>query len=233
MAAFSTVEERCHYTRINRLLTDLASEMMRNELQIHIPCASLKNTITSCMNNSVRSKAKLFQVQIDRVHIAGYRELDLSFLYTLLRNLCPGIPSPSGGWDITRKHMTNGQPRPTTPLSGRSFPELSEQNLGDDIERIHLTRNDIDHAASASLTKQEFKFYWYNLAGVCQRMDGRHATPNNQYSTLLKLIETCPLDNMSVLDNITDMKGTVSIFIFKSCLAKIDETAYDKRGLRT
>ena len=185
------------------------------------------------MNNSVRSKAKVFKVQIDRVHIEGYKELDLSFVYTLLRNLCPGIPSPSGGWDITKKYMANGQLRPRTPLSGRSFPDTSEQNLGDDIERIHLTRNDIDHAASASLTEAEFKFYWYNLAGVCQRMDGRHSTPTNHYTTLLMLIETCPLDDMSVLQNITDMKGKVSIFIFKSCLAKIDETVYDKRGLRT
>ena len=233
MATCSTVEERCHHTRVNRLLIDVASDILRHELQIHVPCTALKSTIASCMNNSVRSKAKVFKAQVDRVHIEGYKDLDLSFVYTLLRNLCPRIPSPSGGWDITKKRMANGQPRPTTPLSGRAFPDPSEQNLGDDIERIHLTRNDIDHSASASLTEPEFKFYWYNLAGVCQRMDGRHATPSNQYTTLLKLIETCPLDDMSVLQNITDMKGKVSIFIFKSCLAKIDETVYDKRGLRS
>ena len=131
----------------------------------------------------------------------------MSFVYTLLRNLCLGIPSPSGGWDITRKRMANGQPRPTTPLFGRSFPDPSEQNLGDDIERIHLTRNDIDHASSASLTKQEFDFYWLHLAGVCQRMDARHSFLSSQYTTLLKLIETCPLDDMSVLDSLDDVKG--------------------------
>ena len=207
MAAYSTFEERCHYTRVNRLMTDVASDMMRNELQIHIPCTTLKSVIASCLNNSVRSKAKIFKAQVDRVHTVGYKELDVSFLYTLLRNLCPGIPPPSGGWDITRKHMTNGQRRPTTPLSGRSFPDPIEQNLGDDIERIHLTRNDIDHAASSSLTKQEFDFYWLNLAGVCQRMDARHSFLSSRYTTLLKLIETCPLDDMSVLDSLDDMKG--------------------------
>ena len=214
MAGFSTIEERCHFARINRLLIDVTGDMMRNELKLHIPCTLLKSTIASCMSRSVRSKAKIFQSQIDRVHIEGYRELDLSFLYTLLRNLFPGITPPSGGWDITRKQTSSGQKRPITPLSGHSFPVPSEQNDGDDIERIHLTRNDIDHAASASLTEQEFKFYWCNLAAVCQRMDTRHATFRSQYTTLLKLLETCPMDDLSVLDTITDNRGMTYLMHF-------------------
>ena len=203
---FSSIEERCHFARINRLLIDVTGDIMRNELKLHIPCTLLKGKIASCMNRSVLAKAKTFQAQIDRVHVEGYKELDLSFLYTLLRNLCPLTP-PSGGWDITRKQTSSGQKRPTSPLSGHSFPLPSEQNHGDDIERIHLTRNDIDHAASASLTEQEIKFYWYNLAVVCQRMDTRHAMFRSQYTTLLKLLETCPMDDLSVLDTITDNRG--------------------------
>ena len=214
MASFSSIEERCHFARINRLLIDVTGDIMRNELKLHIPCTSLKGTIASCMNRSVLAKAKTFQAQIDRVHVEGYKELDLSFLYTLLRNLCPMITPPSGGWDITRKQTSSGQKRPTSPLSGHSFPLPSEQNHGDDIERIHLTRNDIDHAASASLTEQEIKFYWYNLADVCQRMDTRHAMFRSQYTTLLKLLETCPIDDLSVLDTITDNRGMTYLMHF-------------------
>ena len=71
MATFSTVEERCHYTRVNRLLIDVASDMLRHELQIHIPCTALKSSIASSLNNSVRAKANIFKAQVDRVHIVG------------------------------------------------------------------------------------------------------------------------------------------------------------------
>ena len=192
------MEERCDYVRVNRLLIDVGGDMMRRELQNHIPCPDLQKTIKYSGNKNVLSKAKKFKDQIKRVHVVGnYSELDISFVYTLLRNLCPNIPEPAGEWDL-RKKTASGQLRPLTPLSKQPFPDPSEQDLGDDIERIHLIRNDIDHAPSASLIKQDFNFYWYVLGDVCQRMDTHHANISKTYSTTWNLILAVPMDDMSV-----------------------------------
>ena len=211
MAASSTVEEKIYYTRVDRLLKDVGSEMMRNELNRHIPCTDLKRKVTASNNKHVRSKAGTLQAEIDQAHVDGYKKFDISFLYTLLRNLCQKqIPAPCGGWNIATKKTAK---RPVKPIKGDSFPDPSEQNLGDDIERIHLIRNEIEHASSYSITKGQFDFYWYNLANVCQRMDARHSSLRNQYTALMKVIETCPMDDLSVKDEIAEIRGRYFVYL--------------------
>ena len=203
MASASTHEERCDYTRVNRLLIDVGGDMMRRELENHIKCSDLRKTIKYSGNNIVLGKAKLFKDQIDRVEKEGnYGALDISFVYTLLRNLCHSIDEPAGEWDKLRKTMASGELRPLTPLSKVPFPDPSEQNLGDDIKRIQLIRNDIDHAPAASLRKQDFNFYWYILGDVCQRMDTRHGNLSKTYKTIWNIIQAFPMDDMSVCEEI-------------------------------
>ncbi|KAK3103016.1 hypothetical protein FSP39_015782 [Pinctada imbricata] len=198
MASFHTTEDKTRYARMCRILVDVTGNILREELLRHIQPADIKMKIMQSFIHSVKSKKKTFKHVIDTAHNDGYAKFDISLLYVLLRNLCPKLEQPTGGWDNRNKSTTSGEVRPISPISGKPFPCHNERTLGDDIERIHLTRNDLDHLGAASLTKSEYSFYFDQMVNVCNRMDVRHLNGKRNYWNALKIIETCPMDDKSI-----------------------------------
>lgn len=83
--------------------------------------------------------------------LPDYSQFDVTLLYTLIRNLCPGSLTPTKGW-------------------GKE-PQATDTQLGDDIERIRLFRNEnVAHVKSAELDDTEFEGIWSNLEDVVKRI---------------------------------------------------------------
>lgn len=72
-------------------------------------------------------------------------DLDVSLMYSIFRNAIV-MPSPSKGWG--------------------NFPDASNQNISDDIERIRHYRNKISHENSAEMTTEEFNTSVLELISV-------------------------------------------------------------------
>lgn len=82
--------------------------------------------------------------------IPDYHKFDVSLLYTLIRNLCPSL-KPTGRWG--------------------DEPAASHTQLGDDIERLRLFRNEqFAHANSAEISDDEFNKHWTDLQNVVNRI---------------------------------------------------------------
>lgn len=82
--------------------------------------------------------------------IPDYSKFDVTLLYTLIRNLCPSL-KPTKGW-------------------GKD-PDDADIQIGDDIERLRLFRNNYHaHADSAAISDADFKDIWKNLNSVVNRI---------------------------------------------------------------
>lgn len=84
-------------------------------------------------------------------NLPDYSQFDVTLLYTLIRNLCPRSLPPTNGW-------------------GKE-PQVTDTQLGDDIERIRQFRNkNVAHVNSGELDDTEFEDIWSDLEDVVQRI---------------------------------------------------------------
>lgn len=82
--------------------------------------------------------------------IPDYNKFDATLLYTLIRNLCPGL-TPTRGWG--------------------NEPGQYDIQVGDDIERLRLFRNNnFAHLSSAIIPDDTFKDVWKTLKSVLIRL---------------------------------------------------------------
>lgn len=85
-----------------------------------------------------------------------YKQFDVTLLYKLIRNLCPSL-TPTKGW--------GNEPQPT------------DTQLGDDIERLRLFRNNYyAHAVSKTIPDTEFETLWKDLKSVIRRIQSNGQT---------------------------------------------------------
>lgn len=82
--------------------------------------------------------------------LPDYNKFDATLLYTLIRNLCPGL-MPTRGWG--------------------NEPGQYDIQVGDDIERLRLFRNNnFAHLSSAIIPDDTFKDVWKTLKSVLIRL---------------------------------------------------------------
>lgn len=82
--------------------------------------------------------------------LPDYNKFDATLLYTLIRNLCPGL-MPTRGWG--------------------NEPGQYDIQVGDDIERLRLFRNNnFAHLSSAIIPDDTFEDVWKTLKSVLIRL---------------------------------------------------------------
>lgn len=107
---------------------------------------------------------------------SDYSNFDVTLLYKLIRNLCPGF-LPTQGWG--------------------SKPKCSDIQIGDDIERIRVFRNEFGHAKSSTISDSEFQIRWTELKLVIRRLEKTMSKTgyNTNYERQLRSIEELDLGN--------------------------------------
>lgn len=126
----------------------------------HVKEVDLFNKINCCSTLvSGRYRLRTDQLKICHVQppaIPDYSQFDVTLLYTLIRNLCPSL-KPTQGW-------------------GKE-PKNTDTQLGDDIERLRLFRNNwCAHVVSKGISNAEFKILWKNLKSVINRIQSNGQT---------------------------------------------------------
>lgn len=82
--------------------------------------------------------------------LPDYSKFDVTLLYTLIRNLCPGL-EPTRGWG--------------------NEPVPKDTQIGDDIERLRSFRNNnFAHLSSAAIPDDTFEDLWTTLKAVLNRL---------------------------------------------------------------
>lgn len=136
-----------NYIRLCRLITTICGPLLKDILSRHIPPANLRNEFaihrTKLEKPMTKVQRELFYLNAGSNPISA-KDLDISVLYMLLRNICSNIPKPTTGW---------GNP-----------PSKGDYSISACIERIRQIRNKIHaHTANGKVDDKDFQNYWDEL----------------------------------------------------------------------
>ncbi|KAJ8322045.1 hypothetical protein KUTeg_000516 [Tegillarca granosa] len=148
-------KERTNYARLCRALIDIGTQLLRECLSRHISPTDIKNKVIRCPSLKLIPP---FIVNVNNAYTEGYSMFDITLLYTLIKNLCPAI-LPTRGWI---KNL---------------IPAVNEITEGDDVERIHLKRNNMyAHLPNSCVSDALFSRHWADLEKIMVRYDAKYQT---------------------------------------------------------
>lgn len=142
-----------NFTRLVIVCVDLTKLVLTDILRIQIKPEDLYNAISSCLElTNGRQKLRPEQQRLCYLpspDVPDYSTFDVTLLYTLIRNLCPNLKSNLGWGKI---------PCPTAI------------QIGDDIERLRVFRNEVSgHCVSSNVTDTEFTSRWKDIEIAIKR----------------------------------------------------------------
>ena len=151
-------EDRTRFFRLSLIIIDELTQILRDLLHNEVsPTEILKKVIK--VNHLTQTLRKDQMTVISDAKTRGYKDFDITLLYTILRNVCQNITPPTQNWGVS------------------TMPSPNEVTVGDDIERIRLIRNSLfGHISEAAISKREFKRYLSIISGICTRIQ----TPLNK-----------------------------------------------------
>lgn len=174
MSSKPLTTDQQNFTRLVIVCVDLIKLVLKDILRSQIKPEDLYNAISSCPELTCgRQKLRLEQQRICYLpapDVPVYEAFDVSLLYTLIRNLCPHL-KPTLGWG--------------------NKPSHTAIQIGDDIERLRVFRNDVHgHCKSSNVTDTEFASRWKDIETALQRTRAwisSHVSPVNYERELEKI----------------------------------------------
>lgn len=172
MAAENKARHAENFIRINGLVVDVGTEVLRDVLHSEIPPDQLSTVLKYVRNERSIDEFKKFKVITDAQYKLlsktdpDAKEFDITLLIVVIRTICTNIEAPSGGWGVK--------------------PELIQDNhhsLGDEILRLKGIRNSIiAHTPSMHMPTEKFKELWEKISDIIRRIAKK--TPNQTQAKL-------------------------------------------------
>ncbi|XP_062569028.1 uncharacterized protein LOC134231122 [Saccostrea cucullata] len=163
---------RSRFAKLGMAINEEMTQACRDVLEMEVPPGLVYNKVKlSSIYKNIRpeQERRLIGAKTD-----GYKEFDITLLYTLIRNICTKIPRPTKGW------------------GGSTMPSVGEITIGDDVERIRMIRNTMfGHISSASTSQTDFDDTWSIITDICQRLQ---AYTNKDYLSGLSNIQSQALE---------------------------------------
>ncbi|XP_033730871.1 uncharacterized protein LOC117320373 [Pecten maximus] len=159
-ATYPTTKKTTNFARICRLVVDVFPDIFRQLLVARLPASGL----TTALRTNRKVIFPLLNFQQKRIlypQVGVFRgsekDLDVSLLYILLRNLV-NIPPHKNGW-------------------GRD-PDIADRSLSANIDRLRSQRNEAyGHAKSASISDTDFQTRWADIRQSIEDLQsGGHIT---------------------------------------------------------
>lgn len=180
MASNLLTKEEQNFIRFVKARDDVMTFPLRDILAWQINPKDLHHKIQSCstlMNGDKKLDPYQVGICLPRQTIrTDYSDFDVTLLYKLIRNLCPGL-KPTQGWG--------------------SKPNVNDTKIGDDIERFRVLRNESGHLKSPLISDSEFQRCWTELKIVIERLQKMMLKNgyNTDYKEKLRDIENLDLGN--------------------------------------
>ncbi|XP_062579496.1 uncharacterized protein LOC134241474 [Saccostrea cucullata] len=143
--------DRSRFAKLGMAINEELTQACRDVLEMEVPPGLVYNKVkSSSVYKNIRPEQEL---RLIGAKTDGYKQFDITLLYTLIRNICTKIPRPTKGW------------------GGNTMPAIGQITTGDDVERIRLLRNSMfGHISSASTSKTDFDNTWSVITDICQRL---------------------------------------------------------------
>ncbi|MES1922510.1 hypothetical protein MHBO_004025 [Bonamia ostreae] len=103
-------------------------------------------------------------------------DCDSTLLYSLIRNTCTKKLDPTSGWGL------------------EELPPDTYVEVGDDIERIRLSKNVFSHKKIKELEDQIYKKYYRIARKICQRL--KHYSQGGDYEEELQQIHESKIEDV-------------------------------------
>lgn len=112
---------------------------------------------------------------IGTVKTKNYADFDIALMYKIIRNLNNLVPPPTQGWDY------------------KIPPTSAETTIGDDIERIRRSRNDIVHNVNTNISVSvvELNNRFSMFIDIASRLG---VYLNKEYVSKIEEVKTCCID---------------------------------------
>ncbi|XP_062585884.1 uncharacterized protein LOC134247557 [Saccostrea cucullata] len=151
MASGPAPGDRSRFAKLGMAINEELTQACRDVLEMEVPPGLVYNKVkSSSIYKKIRPEQELYLLG---AKTDGYKEFDITLLYTLIRNICTKVPLPTKGW------------------GGNTMPSVGETTIGDDIERIRMIRNKMSgHISSASIPQSDFDDTWSLIIDICQRL---------------------------------------------------------------
>ncbi|XP_061194048.1 uncharacterized protein LOC133202270 [Saccostrea echinata] len=151
MPSGKDLEGQSRFAKLGMATNDVLTQAYRDILEMEVPPFLIYNKVkASSIYKRLRPEQEYL---LQNPQQSGYKNLDISLTYTLIRNICSKIPKPTKGkWG--------------------EEPAAGEVTVGDDIERIRSIRNSLTaHVSSASTPQTEFDDTWSTMSDICKRLE--------------------------------------------------------------
>lgn len=153
MASPVLTKREQNFIRVVKICQDVLKLPLVDILASEIQPADLCNKI-KVSGLLLNGKNKLASMQLKICYLSppaipDYSNFDVTLLYTLIRNLCPSL-EPTQGW-------------------GKD-PADTDIQIGDDIERLRIFRNNIVRHSSSEISDSDFEIFLKELRSVLQRI---------------------------------------------------------------
>ncbi|XP_061193917.1 uncharacterized protein LOC133202161 [Saccostrea echinata] len=165
--------DRSRFAKLGMAINEELTQACRDVLEMEVPPGLVYSKVKK-FTNVYKKLRKDQELRLTQAKKNGYKEFDITLLYTLIRNICTKILIPTKGW------------------GGNTMPAVGDTTTGDDIERIRLIRNNMfGHISSASTSKAEFDDTWSIITDICQRLQ---TYTNKDYMSGLSNIQSQALE---------------------------------------
>ena len=173
---FSLTKPAENYCRLCQLIMTVCSDLFRDILSRHIQPVNLRGELNKNKNTLLRvlriHAHKILLFPQSGGQSLSAKDMDLTILYTLLRNIC-GIPSHQNGW-------------------GNS-PNTGDITLAACIERIREEKNAIaSHSNIGEIDDNRFQDIWMKLQTDIVNIE-KKLIGGDMYERAVKVLFSCEL----------------------------------------
>ena len=195
---FSLTKSAENYCRLCQLIMTVCSDLFRDILSRHIKPADLRRELDNNKNTLFRAlkipdHKRLLFPQSGGQSLSA-KDLDLTILYTLLRNIC-GIPKHQNGWGNT--------------------PKIGDMSLAACIERIREQKNSIaSHNNIGEIDDNRFHDTWKKLQNDIVNIESV-LIGGDMYDRRLNELLSCDLSPAKAIESAEEFKrlyGIKSLF---------------------
>ena len=173
---FSLTKPAENYCRLCQLIMTVCSDLFRDILSRHIQPVNLRGELNKNKNTLLRvlriHEHKILLFPQSGGQSLSAKDMDLTILYTLLRNIC-GIPKHQNGWGNT--------------------PKIGDISLAACIERIREEKNAIaSHSNIGEIDDNRFQDIWTKLQTDIVNIE-RVLIGGEMYERAVKVLFSCEL----------------------------------------
>lgn len=150
-SAYIATEEITNANRISRLLMGPCADQLKDLLYFYVPPSKFPEVIKkSRLPGFMSVNHRKLILPKSGAYKGDYGDMDITLLYTLLRNIC-GIKEHRAGWG--------------------EKPQASDRSVSANIERIRLARNQCGHSTGGLLSNADFNQIWSSIRASVMDLD--------------------------------------------------------------